>query len=325
MTPNEEKRIRQLNAELSDTAKIILFETSHEKNNEIRQFCETLSRLVPKIRVQKEDGDPDAHPMIGIGNGLRYQGIPAGTELEPFLEALAFNDSGTTSLPEALQNRLNRLELPAILSLYVAPQCKFCPQVVRSLLPLPGINTNIKLIIIDGTQFPELMQEHNIQAVPTLLLDDQFRWTGSVDLNEIIDLMIDRDSSLLGGSSLEMILKDGHAAQLARMMLDEDKIFRAFYDVLTHQSWSTRLGAMVVMEELVSQRPQLAARVINPLWERFNEVSEQVKGDILHVFGEIGSPDAVSLLQSVLSAGHSEDVKEAAEEALGKIRRHAGK
>ncbi len=320
MTPKEEKRIRQLNAELSDTVKIVLFETSHEKNSEIEKFCETLSRLVPRIRVKKEDGDPNGHPMIGIGNGLRYQGIPSGTELEPFLEALASNVSVTKSPPQTLQLRLNRLELPAILTLYVAPQCKFCPQVVRSLLPLPEINNNIKLIIIDGTQFPELMQEHNIQAVPTLLLEDQFRWTGSVELNEIIDLMIDRDPSLLGASSLEMILKDGHAARLARMMLDADKIFTAFYDVLTHQSWSTRLGAMVVMEELVSQRPQLAVRVINPLWERFSEVSEQVKGDILYVFGEIGSPDAVPALESVLNAEHSEDVREAAEEALRKIK-----
>ena len=131
--------------------------------------------------------------------------------------------------------------------------------------------------------------------------------------------MIDRDPGLLGAASLEMVLKDGNAAQLARMMLDGNKIFPAFYDVLTHQSWSTRLGAMVVMEELVSKRPELAKQVMNPLWERFAKLSEQTKGDILYVFGEIGSPDAVPALESVLDGDHSADVRESAEEALKKI------
>ena len=322
MTPIEEKQISKFGAELSDTVKITLFETPHEKTNAVRLFCETLSQLVPKIRVTKEDGDPHGPPMIEIGNGIRYQGRPSGTELEPFLDALALNDSATHRFPESLQNRLDKLELPAVLTLYVAPQCKFCPEVVRKLLPLPQLNDNIILTIIDGTQFPELMQEHKIQAVPTLFLDDQFRWTGSVELDEIIDLMIDRDPGLLGAASLEMILKDGNAGQLAGMMLDEDKIFPAFYDVLSHPSWSTRLGAMVVMEELVSKRPELAQQVINPLWERFAKLSEQAKGDILYVFGEIGKPDAVPALESVLNGDHSADVKEAADDALSKIRRH---
>jgi glutaredoxin len=321
MTPNEEKLISKLNDKISHPIKLTLFETEHEKNTEFIFFCEKLSQLVPQIQFVKADGDPQSAPMIGIGFGIRYQAIPAGTELEPFLEALAFNDSSKKNIPELLQKSLCDIEIPAVLKIYVAPQCKFCPEMVRQLIPLPEINRNIKLMIIDCTQFPEFMQQYKIQSVPTLFLDDHFRWTGSVDLEELIGMMKDRDPSLLGAVSQETILKEGNAAQLAQMMLEENIIFPAFYDVLTNDKWSVRLGAMVVMEEIIDRQPELAAQAIKPLWERFFEVSDQVKGDILYVFGEIGKSQALSNLESVLSGEFGKEVKEAAEEALQKIKK----
>ena len=321
MTPNEEKRIRKLKDKISHPLKLTLFETEHGKNTEFIFFCEKLSQLIPQIQYVKADGDPQSAPMIGIGNGIRYQAIPTGTELEPFLEALAFNDSSVINIPELLQKSLYDIEIPAVLKIYVAPQCKFCPEMVRQLIPLPEVNRNIKLMIIDCTQFPELMRQYKIQSVPTLFLDDHFRWTGSINLKELIAMMKDRDPSLLGAVSLEMILTEGNAAQLAQMMLAENIIFPAFYDVLTNDKWSVRLGAMVVMEEIIDQQPALAAQAIIPLWERFFEVSDQVKGDILHVFGEIGKSQALSMLETVLSGEFGEEVKEAAEEALEKIKK----
>jgi hypothetical protein len=321
MTPNEEKLVSKLKDKISYPVKITLFETEHEKNTEFILFCEKLSRLVPQIQFVKADGDLQSAPMIGIGNGIRYQAIPTGTELEPFLEALTLNDSRAFNIPELLRKNIGAIEIPAVLNIYVAPQCKFCPEMVRQLLPLPEANGNIKLVIIDCTQFPESMQQNKIQSVPTLMLDDHFRWTGSVDLEELIGLMKNRDPSLLGAESLEMILKEGHAARLAQMMLDENTIFPAFYNVLSNDKWSVRLGAMVVMEEIIGRQPELAAQTVKPLWDRFSKVSDQVKGDILYVFGAIGQSQAVPKLETVLSGEFAKEVKEAAEEALQKIKK----
>jgi HEAT repeat protein len=80
---------------------------------------------------------------------------------------------------------------------------------------------------------------------------------------------------------------------------------------------------MVVMEELIHESPELAMQVISPLWECFAEISEQARGDIVYIFGEIGRPEAAPALESVLEGKYSADVKEAAEEALSKIRDQA--
>ena len=323
MTPSEEKLICNLNGELSQTVTITLFQTEHEINKAFRKFCEKLSQLVPKIRVVKDDGDPQAGPEIGIGNGIRYQAVPTDNELEPFLEALRFEDGRSGTTPESLQTRLLDIQLPAILKVFVAPQCKFCPQVVRQLLPLPGINSNIHVTVVDCTQFPAAMQANKIKSVPTVIMDERFRWTGAIDLDEIVSMMKDQDPGALSAASLEMMIVDGNAGQLARMMIDEGKIFQAFYEVLTHYSLSVRLGAMVAMEELIDEKPELAGLAITPLWEKFSAVSESVQGDILYILGEVGQPDAKVALESVLNGDYSAEVKEAADEALAKIKNHA--
>ena len=57
-------------------------------------FVMNLAPLVPKIRITKEDGSPQQPPQILIGGGLRYQALPTGLEMQPFIEALTALDSG---------------------------------------------------------------------------------------------------------------------------------------------------------------------------------------------------------------------------------------
>ena len=257
--------------------------------------------------------------LVVIGSGLRYQAVPDGHELQPFLEALAAASSKPAAIDESAKALLERDRLPATLTLFIAPQCTFCPAVVRQLMPLPLIDDKIQLIIIDGTLFPEIAEPHKIQAVPTLLLDELFRWTGSVPLEEIINTINSRDPASLGAASLENILKEGQASHLAAMMMDDKKIFPAFYELLIHDKWSLRLGAMVVMEEIADLNPILASEVIDFLWNQFHQLPDQIKGDILYMFGEIGDRRAELWLNEVLTGEYDAEVKEAAREALGKM------
>jgi len=318
-TAVEEKQIIRLNDRLSGDMPVSLLGSTHPSSPKFKKFCDTITRLVPKIRISNVE-DTDAHPpQIWIGNGLRYQAIPTGRELQPFLEALVAFDSGSINLNDDAQFRLIKAKLPALLKIFIAPQCTFCPTAIRQLTPLPMVNDKIQLLIIDATLFPEEAQSQKIRAVPTILLDEQFRWTGSVPLQEIIDTINTRDPASLGAPSLENILKQGQAGRLAGMMLDAGQIFPAFYNLLIHPKWPVRLGAMVVMEEIAGRNRTMAVEVINFLWEVFYTQPEQVKGDILYMFGEIRDSRATAWLEEVLAEDHDEEVKEAAKEALEKM------
>jgi hypothetical protein len=102
------------------------------------------------------------------------------------------------------------------------------------------------------------------------------------------------------------------------MMLKKKTIFPSLFDLLTHHKWPVRLGAMVVMEEIASRNPDLAAQVIDPLWERFQHVEDPVKGDIIHVMGESGNHKIIPWMKKVLDGEYDAEIKEAAREALQK-------
>jgi hypothetical protein len=320
MTPHEKKQILSLNDRLSEDIQIDLVVTQHEKSALIRQFCDDLTQWVPKIRVVEEEGDPDEVPVIKIHSGLRYQAIPSGTEVAPFIEALKMLDSATAQIDEAIKDQLASIDLPTSLKIFVAPQCKFCPEAVRQLLPLPALNSNIRLTVIDAMQFRELAEKENIQSVPTLILEDRFRWAGSIQITEIMEVMANRDASMLGPVSLEMMITQGKAGELAEMMLEKEQIFPAFYEVLTHPKWPVRLGAMVVMEELIDINLDLASQTLKPLWERFDKVDNRVKGDLLYIFGQMKPADLVPRLQAILNGDDDPEVQEAAQETLDKVK-----
>ena len=100
-TAIEEKQILKLNDRLSREITISLVDSEHPHYNAFKKFCDNLSRLVPGINIEKDGESPKQPPQIVIGNGLRYQTVPAGHELQPFLEALiAFgSDSSDIAAP----------------------------------------------------------------------------------------------------------------------------------------------------------------------------------------------------------------------------------
>ncbi len=320
MTPEEEKQITALNETLAKEIRIKCLHNEHELSPAIVKFCEYLEQQVPKIRVKKETADPDEFPAIRIHDGLSYQAVPSGTEIGPFIEALQLNAADRSQIDENIARQLEAIDLPTHLVLYVAAQCRFCPQAVRQLLPLLFANNHIHLTVIDAMSFPDLAEKDNLQSVPTLILEDQFRWTGTFQVDEIVKVMAERDPSALGPLSLEMLLKEGKAGQLAEMMLARAQIFPAFYDVLLHPKWPVRLGAMVVMDELIEKDLKLALQTAEVLWRRFDDVDDRVKGDLVYIFGEMAQSDFIPRLEALLQGQDDDELKEAVEEALDKVK-----
>jgi hypothetical protein len=284
---------------------------------EMAEFCERVAALLPQVSITREEGTGEEHPLILMPNGVRFRGVPKGNEVPPFVEALA---GKIPPLSDRLRGRLDGApHPPADLDLFVTAQCTFCPAAVRRGMALAAASPLIRLTIIDAGLFPEIAHQQGIQAVPTLVLDGQFRWTGEIAMEAVIDLLATRDPASMGPASLEMLLKEGAARRLARMMADRNSVFPALIELLCHEQWPVRLGAMVCVEELNAIAPGLGRGAIDALWGRFESAADQVKGDILFLCGEIGWPQMIARIKAVLQGGVAAEVREAAEEALAKL------
>jgi alkyl hydroperoxide reductase subunit AhpF len=319
MTPAEESQIRSLNQMFTREVTIGMRLTDDPRSRDIEGFCDLLLRLVPKITVRREEATAASLPAILAGPRLAYCGIPSQNELAPFIEALAFLHAGKTALPESILDRLRHVQPPASVSVYVAPFCKFCPDVVRRLLPLPFAVDGLRMKVIDGVLFKDAAGEDRVRSVPTVILDNQYRWTGGVTLPQLCEAIESRDPTKLEKAALQRLVTENGAHDLARMMLNSGRVFEAFLELLIEENFTVRLAAMVTMEELAAADLTLARQVIAPLWKRYPQSADSVKGDILYIFGELQSPESLPHLRSALAAEKNPEIREAAQEALEKI------
>ena len=315
ISQEEKKKIADWSQTLKDDIRIQLILTEDERSQAFKDFCDDLTGIAPNIKIKREKDDESKPPIIRIGN-VGYQAIPTGKELEPFLSVLADGDGQTQNGPLSVHQKLHQIRVPALLKVYIMPRCPFCPATVKQLLCLAAASESIKLTIIDGSFFPEKAASDNIQSAPTVLLDDQFYWTGSMQMEEIVDMILNRDPSRLSASSLKVMFEEGGAVKVAGMMLDSGKIFPAFTELLVHKKWPVRLAAMVTFETIAEENYTLLHHTIPYLWDCFSTAEDTVKGDILYLLGKSGDKGIIPKLETVLNGPYGVDVKEAAQEAL---------
>jgi glutaredoxin len=316
MIPEKEKKqIAIWSQTLKDDIRIHLILTEDERSRTFKDFCDDLKHISPKIKIKQEKDDELKPPVIRIGN-VGYQAIPTGKELEPFLGALTNEDGRTQKGPLSVHKKLRQIRVPALLKVYIMPHCPFCPAMVKQLLCLAAASESVKLTVIDGALFPEMAASDKIRSAPTILLDDQFSWTGSIQIEEIVDMMLNRDPSRLSASSLKAMFEEGGAVEVAKMMLDSGKIFPAFTELLVHKKWPVRLAAMVTFETIAEENQTLVHHAIPYLWDCFSTAEDTVKGDILYLLGKSGDKRIIPKLETVLNGPYGVDVIEAAQEAL---------
>lgn len=322
MTPQDIKTIQRHHLPKKAAPVIRLSSDDSEHSRRMAQFCDELKQLAPQVEIKKDDGAGFQAPamVVGRNENIAYCGVPTGKLLQLFLKALSNTPAHAHQPDGDLEAQLNRIGLPVDLKLYVADQCPHCPKTIGRVQILAADCALMRLRIISAALFPEETKADQVRSVPTLILDDQFRWTGPVRVRELLKLCLNRDPAQLSSASLRQIIEQGDARRVAELMAQSGQIFSALIELLTHRLWPVRLGAMVTAEYLADQSPELAIQLSDRLWDGFAGLSDQAQGDVLHVIGLVKTRHTWEYLQSVISGDHAEAVKEAAAEILSEFK-----
>jgi hypothetical protein len=210
----------------------------------------------------------------------------------------------------------DQIKVPAYLAVFIAPQCPHCPGTVAVLLRLAAACKNIHVRVVDGEMFVQIAADEMVRAAPTTILDHDFRWTGAIAPRELVDAIVHRDPARLSADTLQQMIEEKSPETISNMMVASGKVYPGVIDLLTHEKWSVRLGSMVVFEFINTASTRLALGVIDELWARFESVADDVKGDILYLYGESGRPEIIERVKQVQAGSYAESVREAAAEAL---------
>lgn len=321
VTPQDLKTVREYPFRNPPTTKITLSKGQGATGAKFASFCDQLVEAAPHISIKNDSDLLFEAPVMVVGRhgNIAYHALPTGKILVLFLESLDRNADAAKVPPEETKDPSQAIDLPAGFKLYVADQCPHCPQILRQMQALADANPMIRLRIINAELFPEMARNDNIRAVPSLLLDDRFRWTGQVDTGELLTICANRDPSQLSADSLRQLIEDGHAEQVASMMKESGQLFPALVDLLIHPRWSVRLGAMVAVEYLADGAPELGRHLCQSLWHAFPDLATQVQGDATHIFGLFKDKRTKTYLQTITAGNFDEEVQEAAQEALESI------
>jgi hypothetical protein len=297
---------------------IFVSQTHHPKQAYVDAFARELSRLAPCIKIRPFDKKVSL-PGIFMTDNILLSALPLEKELPPFLEALSCLDGSRPPLTREIQNMLDSLDHQRLLTLFIAMQCPHCPDMVRTLMSLAARSKKIFLHIIDGSLFSETARKYHVLSAPCLILDQGFRWTGHAEPEEILAMMHRPDPSQLGSQTLKHILEQGDAQWISRQMIQAGNLFDGFIALLLDSTWSVRLGAMVVVETLAEEAPDLAAQLGPILIQAFSDKDISVQGDILYALGEVGTSKTKTWIKKILPGLVHPDLLEAARDALAAI------
>ena len=316
MQKKEADRLRQLAGRMLQLVEVHLLAPDHPNTKEFEAFASLLADTLPEIRLTVTPTTDSVLPMITLGESWRFHCVPQGTELEPFLQILRSLGGTEPPVDDIQRKRVERIPWYKEVKLFVSTRCPHCPAVLRQLIPLAHFSRNCSITVIDCLLFPQWAAEEKIQAVPTLILAGQYRLTGLVRLHEILNLLEKTDSSLLSTEECRRMLKEGQAESLAQMMVQGGQVFPAFVPLVIDAEWSVRLGALVVMEELMEWDRDRVRAVMDELWEDFFTHDVTIQGDILHLVSALGDERWISRLKSLLEAQPREELRVVIQEVL---------
>lgn len=320
LTGKEAGDIRVFNERLPKALTIGLVKTADARTLQFDAFAETLAQLAPKITcVPREEGHRNL-PALLLEDIWRYHMVPAGAELKPFLELLTQVAGNSCDVPEGIERSVKEIRHTCRIKIYVTGDCPYCKEVMMRIAPLPILNALLHITVIDGALFPELAARDNVRSAPTVICDEQFRWTGQLRLEELLHVAGRRDPGRMDMEVFKRMLLEGETSRLAAMMLASNRIFPAFLETLTHAEWSTRLGAMVVFEDIIERRPELARKALEPIWKILPALDDTVKGDMVYLLGKTGDAQWITRLERFLSSEYSEEFREVAEEAIENLK-----
>ena len=187
ITPEIKQALTQYTQNMNAPLSFVLQVGEHEKRDELKTFLSDIASVNDKLSLVERDVAELRSPIsfaLYVNDeptGIIFSGIPSGHEFNSLVLAMLHATGTDMKLDSGIQQIIKAVESPLQFEVYVSLSCHNCPDVVQALNQFALLNPNISSEMIDGGLYPELIEQNNIQGVPTVLLNGQVFANGKVD------------------------------------------------------------------------------------------------------------------------------------------------
>lgn len=163
---------------------------SHPSNTEMIELLEDVASCSSKIKCEAHKGTDLKVSILKDGeeSSFSFRAVPNGHEFSSLLLAVLNLDGKGKNIPDdAVINRIKSLKKGSTVRTYISLSCTNCPDVVQALNLISILNPEIKHEIVDGAINQEEASRYNVQAVPSVFIEDKLIHVGKASLGEMID------------------------------------------------------------------------------------------------------------------------------------------
>jgi len=161
-----------------------------EKSSEMLALLQEVAEQSNKITLST-DGQATNRPSFSVGAvgdkaRIHFAGLPMGHEMTSFVLAILQSGGYPPKVEQAIIDSIK--DLPGKLSFqtFISLSCHNCPDVVQALNLMALLNPNIEHEMVDGALFQDLVEQHQIMAVPTVIMNGTVLGQGRMSVEEIV-------------------------------------------------------------------------------------------------------------------------------------------
>ncbi len=195
-------------ANMKNVVTLVLQTGEHEKREELKTFLQQLSTVSEQLNFEERDTNGVLRSPIsfmvevdGQPNGIQFSGIPGGHEFNSVVLAILHSSGTELKLDDSIKSIISRVQETLRFEVFVSLSCHNCPDVVQALNQFAILNDNISSEMIDGGLYQDLIEERNIQGVPTVFLNGEVFANGKIDTAQMLEKLIAKYPTLTEGTA----------------------------------------------------------------------------------------------------------------------------
>lgn len=200
-----QNQIRDFLSPMKDKVTIVLFTQKDpcETCTETRQLLQEVSSLNDKITLIEKDlyediRDTDLYGITltpsfvmldseGKYRGVKFNGIPAGHEINSFLTAIIDMSSVDFGFDQELIERIKKIDKKVNIKVFVTLSCPHCPGAVTNAHRLAMLNPNIEGEMIEAQTFYNLSEQYNVSGVPKIVINEKHELLGNQPIEAFLN------------------------------------------------------------------------------------------------------------------------------------------
>lgn len=192
MLDNETKE--QLQQYLALLESEIVFSASLDESDDskkVQEFLTEVAEMDAKITIEGKSltrtPSFEINRKDGEASGIIFAGLPMGHEFTSFILALLQVGGRAPKIDDNVAQQIKSVDRTLNFETYVSLTCHNCPDVVQALNIMAVLNPKIAHTMIEGSMYQHEVDEKEIMAVPTVLLNGETFDSGRMTIEQIIE------------------------------------------------------------------------------------------------------------------------------------------